>query len=147
MANLRKAVNKPDDLVGLLKEVRSLRKTLVQFGRVAEAKVLVDLGQELLKEALPQKEKRVPITQVQRTKMQRQLKRHMPKRKQWLCCTKPTLERIKGGKRAWVATCRYRIGSQTRAMKRIVGRDPRQRPMKIEFSVGKNGPRKKVRWC
>jgi hypothetical protein len=50
---------------------------------------------------------------------------------QWVCCSDPRLQRTKKGKRVWLATCKYKSKGHTRAMTRVVGKNPRVKPNKV----------------
>lgn len=158
------------ELLNILGEMDALSFEFRDLGRIGEGQALttlsgdlyarVDLGYAELVEThktadlldedgivlVRTAEPHTQMTPQQRQKIKKELKKHRPVQKKWLCCTRPTLRKIKGGVKVWVSTCKYHVLSGKNkghegSMTRIVGKDPKTRPQKLKL---KGQP---VKWC
>lgn len=65
--------------------------------------------------------------------LRRRMRLHPPRRKRWICCSKPEKRTTRKGKKVWGSVCKYRILSgpqkdSTMAMWIVRSKDPAKRP-------------------
>lgn len=97
---------------------------------------LEDFQEVEANEVNAQRPKRIP-----RSQWRKIFRRRKPKRKIYLCASRPKKKRTARGRIIWYSMVKYRASGKVRMMFRVVGRDPAKRPQKVIMKG------KKLRWC
>lgn len=146
--------------LGALGDLFSAATLLKRSGHTQEAKIVslvsslvideidLKLAEQVSLSVLQERLGVTPMTQTEKRQMRQQMKRHRPRAKKWLCCTRPKKQVTHGKthKPMWISTCQYQLlagkeRGQTMSMTLVVGRDLRHTPKQVT----RKG--KKLRWC